>query len=329
MLHFCTYFDHRYLSRALALHASLQRHCKAFTLWALCLSDESYTRIQQLGNPDIRAISLEEFEAADPEFHACKATRTQFEYFLTGSPCLPRHLLMSHPEIDAIHYIDADLYFFEDPQRVVDEIQGHSVAITPHRFPKRWQDRAKQFGTYNVGWLTFRNDSTGLACLEWWRSRCIEWCHCRIEENRFADQKYLDEFEHRFPNVKSIENKGANLAPWNLENYRISPNGTGVLVDEDPLIFFHYSGIRHLAKKWYQCASYHYDVQISPNVRKYIYRPYLLDIVRIESQLRNFGDMDASLHLISKDTGIRKQLRFVFDAKALLIGMMNGNLVRL
>ena len=36
---YCTYFDHNYLSRGLALYHSLQRHAPGARLWVLCLSE--------------------------------------------------------------------------------------------------------------------------------------------------------------------------------------------------------------------------------------------------------------------------------------------------
>ena len=37
MQDYCTYFDHRYLPRALLLHDSLMQHSRPFRLWALCM----------------------------------------------------------------------------------------------------------------------------------------------------------------------------------------------------------------------------------------------------------------------------------------------------
>ena len=51
-----------------------------------------------------------------------------------------------------------------------------------------------------------------------------------------------DIFRLKGCNVKIIKNKGANLATWNIENYKIAKNEEGILVDDDPLVFFHFHG---------------------------------------------------------------------------------------
>src|SRR5207244_8164736 len=91
-----------------------------------------------------------------------------------------------------------------------------------------------------VGWVSFRRDAHALACLHWWRERCLEWCYDRYEDGRFADQKYLDDWPSRFQRVAVLQHKGANLAPWNLANYTIRANGDRVLVDEAPPILSHF-----------------------------------------------------------------------------------------
>ena len=131
-------------------------------------------------------------------------------------------------------------------QPIFDEMQGQSVGIIEHRFTEA-QSKLRRFGSYNVGWISFRRDQAGLACLRWWAERCIEWCYDRVEESRFADQKYLDEFPIRFEAVRVIQHKGANVGPWNVANYPITLHGEEIRVDGQPLIFFHFHGFKVLS----------------------------------------------------------------------------------
>ena len=54
---YCTYFDHRYLSRGLALYHSLQRHAPGTRLWVLCLSEDCHRILTTL---DLPATAREE-----------------------------------------------------------------------------------------------------------------------------------------------------------------------------------------------------------------------------------------------------------------------------
>src|SRR5437588_11232371 len=142
MRYFCTYFDKGFLPRALALRESLARWCPEFQLWALCLDDESCAAVRRLNLPGFEAISLPELERADPDLLHAKQNRSRVEYYYTLSPALPLHVLGAHPEVELLTYLDADLFFYADPQPLFDELEGASVGIIPHRFSRRVADRA-------------------------------------------------------------------------------------------------------------------------------------------------------------------------------------------
>ena len=49
-LYFCTYFDHRYLVRGLAMIRSLAAHCPAARVWVLCMDDTTYATLSTSGS---------------------------------------------------------------------------------------------------------------------------------------------------------------------------------------------------------------------------------------------------------------------------------------
>ena len=218
---FCTYFDVNYLSRGLALYASLRTHCPHFRLWVLCMDSASFEALQHLRLPGIQAIQLDAFEAGDHQLLEAKKNRSQVEYYFTCTPSLPLYIFRKFPEVEMITYLDADLYFFDDPSPLFEEMGDQSIAIIGHRFPPALRSQ-ERFGIYNVGWLSFKRDEHAVACLQWWRKKCIEWCYDRLDNGRFADQKYLDVWPEKFQKVVVLQHHGANVAPWNLENYNLS-----------------------------------------------------------------------------------------------------------
>ena len=128
-----------------------------------------------------------------------------------------------------------------------------------------------------------RNDPDGIAVIKWWRERCIDWCHDYVDEGRFADQGYLDSFPRLSARVKVIENIGANLAPWNIGNYRIDIRDRRVMINADhPLIFFHFQGLRK-GLRWFIFNSHRvYRAPFSGDVRTHIYKPYVDELLAIE-----------------------------------------------
>lgn len=296
MYTFCTYFDRDYLPRGLALYRSLQQHCPAFRLWVLCLDRDCLQALEQLRPPELRPVALEELEAADPKLLEAKRNRSRIEYYFTCTPALPLFVLQQHPDVDLITYLDSDLFFFADPAPLFEEMDDHSVAIIAHRFAPHLRHRERN-GIYNVGWLSFRRDTRGLACLSWWRERCLEWCYDRPEPGRYADQKYLDDWPTRFPGVVVLAHNGANLAPWNVSNYEITERAGRVWVDDQPLIFFHFQGLTQIRDWLYDTNLTGYRVRPTRLVVQRIYRPYI-------QTLRNVT------HDISMPPGIRyRELR--------------------
>lgn len=300
MYYFCTYFDRHYLPRGMALYQSLQDHCSSFQLWVLCMDRESYKVLSRLCLSNVRLIALEDFEKGDKELLRAKENRTLIEYYFTCTPSLPLFLLKNCPELDLVTYLDADLFFFADPAALYNEIAGYSIAIIGHRFPPSLLGREK-YGIYNVGWVSFKRDDYAFSCLRWWRERCIDWCYDRVEEGRFADQKYLDDWPTRFQGVVVLRHKGANVAPWNLANYTVQTDGNRVLVDEQPLIFFHYHGFKQIRSWLYDPNLAAYKVKPSKVVLRGIYAPYITALAKVVEQVSPL------LETIPSRNGIRGQ----------------------
>lgn len=314
---FCTYFDQHYLARGLALYDSLHHHCPEFQLWILCMDEGAYTRLAQMALPEIRLIRLEDFEAGDVGLAAAKLNRSRIEYYFTCSASLPLYIFQKHPEIDLITYLDADMYFFSDPTPVLDQLQEKSIAITAHRLPPtlRWRE---QYGLYNVGWLTFRRDQQGLACLQRWREQCIEWCYDKLEDKRYADQKYLDEWPQLYPNLIVLPDKGVNLAPWNVANYEIKQLADGrLMVDDDPLILYHYHGLKQRSRTLFDPRLYEYEVSLTSVLRHHVYAPYVRRLILRTNEISN-GIRTSTQ---PKSTGIFVRIELLLrDLRNLLLG---------
>lgn len=258
----------------MALAASLRHHDPESVLWVLGLDEFTQTYLQELQDPQIKGVALSELEEADDRLRAVKAERTKVEYYFTLSPCWPRYLLRSRPAIPCISYVDADMYWFASPLPVLAEAEHVSVLVTEHRHPPHLAHH-QRFGRFNVGLLVFRNDEKGVACLEWWRERCLEWCYDRLEEGKYADQKYLDAWPELFgSSVHVVQRRGINLAPWNWSQYRYERRGAQLLVEGEPIELYHFARFRPLRGTWwFQSGQLEYDV-MPWRLRQYLYGGY-------------------------------------------------------
>jgi hypothetical protein len=251
------------------------------------MDDVCYEVLEKMDLPGVRLISLAEIEDQCPGLLEAKKNRTRVEYYFTCSPALPLYVLNKAPSVDAITYLDADLFFFADPAPIFAEIADHSIAIIEHRFPADLRDLAEH-GIYNVGFLFFRHDETGLVCLRRWLEQCLEWCYDRVEGDRYADQRYLDDWPQRYDKLIVLQHKGANLAPWNLARYDVTFRAGQCLVDGQPLIFFHFHGLKRVGNWLYEPNLARYKASTSRAVLR-LYKSYIRTISKIARRDASLG----------------------------------------
>ncbi|MCS6880080.1 MAG: hypothetical protein RMK84_04310 [Oscillochloridaceae bacterium] len=237
------------------------------------MDQECYEDLARRQLANVCLIALEDFERDDAALVAVKSERSLAEYYFTCTPSLPLYIFRHFPEQNIITYLDADLFFLSDPGPLFDELGPGSIGIIEHRLPAALR-HLEMYGIYNVGWITFRRDEQGLACLQWWRERCIEWCYDRVEPGRFADQKYLDHWPALFPGVRVLQHKGANVAPWNVSRYKLTVRGRQIFVDDQPLLFYHFHGLNQVRPWLYNPRLSYYQLQMSDVLLK-VYEMYI------------------------------------------------------
>lgn len=275
--YFCTYFDHNYLPRAMVMLESLYEHNPHALVFVLCLSSQCYDAMQKLAYPFVRLISMNDFEAANPDLVAVRPTRSLVEYYFTMTPCLPWHILHTENGIDAITYLDADMMFFSSVEPIFDEAGDASVILTPHNFAPHLE-KSVTYGLYNVSWITFRNTAEGKRALSWYKGKCLAWCFDKAEtvegEQRFADQKYLDYLPKLFMRVHVLCHKGAGLAPWNISKFTIVNKNSSIYVDGYEVIFYHAQSFKPLNTFLYASGLSNYNMHLTPTIRTCIFNPY-------------------------------------------------------
>jgi hypothetical protein len=284
---YCTLFDATYLARGRVLYDSLVRHAGDFVLDVLCLDALTQQQLTALQLPQLRLTALAELEAADAQLAALRRERAPADYIFTLTPYWIAQVLRTLPKGGVLHYVDADLAFFADPTPAERELGDGAVLIVPHRFATDARRRERN-GIYNVGYLSFRHDADGLACVDWWRAACLDWCQAVVDGGRYADQGYLNQFPQRFARVRISMHPGVNLARWNVAGVRLRAGRSGYLVDGQPLIVYHFSGLARIGRGLYDSGLTEYGVAPTTALVR-LYGDYFRALLRYRQPGQRFG----------------------------------------
>ncbi len=308
MYNFCTLFDKRYLYRGLALYDSLLKHCPNFDLWVLCLDNETFGLLEKMHLAKIKLIRPEEFE--NEALKKVKKERTSTEYSWTCAANLCWFMLDKINNGELITYLDADMYFFADPADIFNEIDMASIGIIEHRLKKPRQVLEKYVGRYNVGWVSFRKDDSGSAACEWWKDKVLDWCFAYFKDGMIGDQHYLNDWTERFKNVCVIRHEGADVAPWNVNNLKITKRNGKVLVGGRSLIFYHFHNFSLITEHLYiPVTAYH----IPGTAKRYIYAEYFKAIWKA---IKTVSEFDPNFHFGFKKKFLKSYIvRLLFRSR--------------
>jgi len=236
--HFVTLFDSKFLPMGMCLHTSLMKHAQPFHLWILCMDELVERQLSHLALLNVSLISLPEVETA--ALLRVKDGRTRGEYCWTLTPFAPQFVFDRDQDAKRVTYLDSDIFFFDSPTILLDEFEesGKHVLITEHAYASEY-DQTIYSGRFCVQFITFRRTIEGLKVMQWWQERCLEWCYARVEDGKFGDQRYLDDWPKRFTNeVHVLRQIEKTLAPWNLSRFCTTSKKA------DNPAFYHFHGLR-------------------------------------------------------------------------------------
>lgn len=299
MKNFTTLFDSNYLDKGLALYYSMERVMEDFCLYIFAFDDKCFEVLTDLHLKSAVIISLEEFETQ--EMLKVKKERSKAEYCWTCTPISIEYVLDTYG-VAMCTYIDADLYFFDDPTVLLEEISSPelSVLITEHRFENSVEGRKlmEKNGKYCVQFNSFKNDSNGRKILRWWKDKCMEWCFFEGSEEQMGDQKYLNTWTRDFQGVHELQNLGGGVAYWNLMQYDLVTAKEGKILlknkqnnNQFSVIFCHFQNIRYISASLVNIKA----GKFPRDLKHTIYIPYLKEVEEIRRTLERGYSLNFNL----------------------------------
>lgn len=153
-------------------------------------------------------------------------------------------------EYEFVFYLDPDIFVYGSLQGLVDRLKDQTAIITPHAISPIEDDKKPseidfmRAGIYNLGFFGARSCPEGLRLLDWWGRRCVELGYNDSRQGLFVDQKFVDLVPAFFEGVVIERSPVYNVAYWNLHERRLNATDSSKpLVNNLPLVFFHFSGL--------------------------------------------------------------------------------------
>jgi GT2 family glycosyltransferase/glycosyltransferase involved in cell wall biosynthesis len=232
-----------YLAYARVLAASLARHNPGTRLHVVVLDDPDRTISPE---PSFEIIHADELPFDPPsDLHTMAAIYDVTELATAVKPWVFAHLF-GRGALVAI-YLDPDIEVFDSLGPLEPWSLEHGMLLTPHVTEPLPRDAMRPdepdlllAGIYNLGFLALSAEAA-TTFLPWWRERLRRDCLNDPSRGLFVDQRWIDFAPALFqPGI--LKDPGYNVAYWNLPHRELTRDGARILVNGQPLRFFHYSG---------------------------------------------------------------------------------------
>ncbi len=272
---YCTLFDSHYIDKGAVTIESFMKYNTTASLYVLCMDDRCREILnEEYNNSQIVTVSLNDFLEQCSNMKQVRETRSPGEFSWSCASSFIKYVLDVFNE-ECVTYIDADMRFYSDPDKLVDEMLDNKkeVLIVEHRFKENFNGRLMQkfAGRFCVEFNTFLNTEKSRTVLNKWIDDVISSCNSDPESGKpLGDQGYLDEWPNKYECVHITKNVGAGIAPWNIDRYKLIDEKTKEFSFDGKgkyqPVFYHFQGLKYLS-----------DDVVNINIHNYISRLFTDD----------------------------------------------------
>jgi hypothetical protein len=235
------------LGQILVLSKAFLKHNPSYKFFA-CLVDEIENRVDTKLYPFVQFITFSSLPLSNKD-----ELSTKYDIFelSCASKAFFGNYLIEQFDPEILVYLDTDICVYSSFSIIEQELLGSSILITPH-FLKPVPNDGKyplerdvlNSGLYNGGFFAVRNDNESKTFFKWWQDRLFTQGFNNVCEGMMVDQLWLNLVPIYFLRSKILRHPGCNLAYWNLPARKLEFLNGKYFVNDQPLIFFHFSGYR-------------------------------------------------------------------------------------
>ncbi|HVO11059.1 MAG TPA: glycosyltransferase [Vicinamibacteria bacterium] len=238
----CTIVARNYLPYARALAESLREAHPACRLNVLVLDG----RAAPSDAARFRALALADVLPEEEERHRLAFMYDVTELATAVKPLLLRRLVGETGE--AVLFFDPDVQVLGPAAALWPLARESGILLTPHVLAPIPDDGlgvsdvfVARAGQFNLGFIGVAPGAEPF--LEWWWQRLRRHCVSDPDSGLFVDQRWVDFVPSLFPRHAVLRHPGCNVAYWNLHEREVERRDGRLLVNGQPLVFFHWSGL--------------------------------------------------------------------------------------
>lgn len=309
---YCTIISPDYLPFARTLHRSLQKWQPGTAFHVLVTGPEESLPDELAGDITINTLSQLNGTSLCDELIG--------KYGRGGDPLRwaikPVYLDYLLTRYEKVVYADCDIHFFADPSFILQELEGHSILLSPHHGLTDPFEDEQSFrmnftaGLYNAGFIAVTRQAA--STLKWWAAACLSRMERDPANGYFDDQRYLDAVPAIDDQAVILRHRGCNLGSWNIRSCpRSLVNGSVMISNRYPVVFVHFN------KE---------TLQQILNRNDALLRPFLDEYIRLLHQngydlLKNLPDIpvkkyDSALYTFKHKIRLRTRLKRFFHRLA-------------
>jgi hypothetical protein len=244
---FCTVSSKARLAHVNVLAESLATHHPGAPLYCLVV-DSVEDFLDQLSLKKNIVLIKASILKNVPNFTELFFKYNVFEATTALKPYVCDHLFKTY-NMKKLVYLDSDIYVTAKMDEFNNLLEEFSIILTPHITKELPCDGLRpdeitflKAGAFNTGSIGMAHTQETLNFLSWWKNRLWSLGISNAEEGMFMDQKWMDLVPSLFDKVYILRNPGYNVAYWNLHERKFSFLEGKILVNNELLKFFHFSG---------------------------------------------------------------------------------------